>query len=413
MKPRQKSYVILACNTAAFFVSFACWVIYGILVTFLCQRGIFNWDAVEIGWLIGCSVLTGSLLRLPVGMLTDRYGGRSVFTALMVISAAGIFMVSTATTYAEFFVYGLGFGLAGTSFAVGFAHTAQVFERERQGFALGIFGVGNLGAAFTALVAPPLLTLLTEQGTSEGWRNLPRLYALALALFAVFYFLFTGISTTRRGQVKSWREALGPLRRLRVWYFGYTYFCLFGGFVALAQWLVPYYVNKYGESLEWAGVGAALFSAACSLSRPLGGYFSDRWGARGISLGVFVGVSLIAAVLALPGINLGIFSTLVVVLGLMMGIGMAAIYKDITVYFPDNVGVVGGLVGVIGGLGGFFLPMAFGVLLQHTASWHTCWIVLAVMNGLGLVWLAWIGRTLPKVGVLQADMPTKEATSQC
>lgn len=274
-----RATTVLLMNTFAFAVCFAAWTMNGVLVTFLVDQGVFAWNDTQMGLLIGLPVLTGSLMRLPLGMLTDRFGGRIVYTAVMLVSALPMYALSLAGSYASFAWCSLGFGLTGASFAVGVAYTSLFFPRERQGTALGIFGIGNAGAALTAMIAPSLLVRLTNGGADlERWRTLPRIYAGALLVTAIAFAL---VAESRRSEVAvSMGRRLAPLKRLRVWRFGLYYFLVFGGFVGLSQWLMPYYVNVYGMSVTTAGLMAASFSLPSSLVRAVGGWLSDRYGAR-------------------------------------------------------------------------------------------------------------------------------------
>ena len=175
MESRRKAVTALTLNTIAFTVCFACWMLNGVLVTYLVENQLFHWSDAQIGWLIGIPVLSGSIFRLPVGLLTDKYGGKWVFVAVMLIAAAPMYLLSFASTYWAFLWCSLGFGLAGTSFAVGIAYTSVWFSRENQGKALGIFGAGNAGAALTSMGAPWLLRSLTNGGEQlEAWRAMPR-----------------------------------------------------------------------------------------------------------------------------------------------------------------------------------------------------------------------------------------------
>lgn len=384
----QKAVSVLVFDTSAFAICFAVWTLYGVLGTFLIQNRLFPWDAFQTGLLLAIPILTGSILRLPVGLLTDHYGGRIVLTMVMLISALALATVGLATRYSHFVVAGLGFGLSGASFAAGVAHTSQWFPKERQGTVLGIFGLGNLGAALTSLAVPSLLSHLTDNGINpEGWRALPKIYAACLVGMAILFFILVPSTRISQGKKVGLTQRLVPLKNLRVWRFGLYYFYVFGGFVALSQWLVPYYVNAYNVSLKTAGALAASFTLSCAFTRVVGGWISDHWGARRVLYTVF-GIALTGSLLlAIPDIPLAFFTPLVLVVGIFFGIGMGAVYKHIPSYFPDDVGVVGGLVGVIGGLGGFLLPMFFGYLLKTTGLWTSCWMVFAVLSFSCFLWM--------------------------
>lgn len=475
--------VVLAVSTLAFAVCFAAWTMNGVLVTFLVDQGVFSWSESQVGLLIGIPILTGSLMRLPLGILTDRLGGRWVFTGLMLASALPMLALSRASGYAAFLWCSLGFGLAGASFAVGVAYVSLFFPRARQGTALGIFGIGNAGAALTTLVAPSLLVRFTAGGTTlDEWRRLPQVYAAALVVSAI---LFAVVAESRRSTTSvSMTARLAPLLNLRVWRFGLYYFLVFGGFVGLSQWLMPYYVNVYGLSVTAAGFMASMFSLPSSLVRAGGGWLSDRVGARRVMYvvlatclsscallsvprmdiespgrglmakragvvtavgddGIVVGTDRYAlqpvprdwlaardtgmlilprkafwqAPIVKPGDHVGkrqllargvthiyfqanvtIFSGLLLLTGFMMGLGMGAVFKYIPDYFPDQVGGVGGIVGVIGGIGGFICPILFGVLLQRTGLWTTCWMFFGGVSLVCLTWLTLVVSRLTRRG---------------
>ncbi|MBP1685078.1 MAG: nitrate/nitrite transporter [Deltaproteobacteria bacterium] len=297
MTDRGKGMMVLAMNTIAFTVCFACWTMNGVLVTYLIDQRIFNWDKAQMGWLIGVPILSGSILRLPLGVLTDRYGGRIVYTVLLLVAAVPMYLMSYANSYQQFLWGSLGFGLAGTAFAVGIAYTSVWFPKERQGTALGIFGMGNAGSALTSMGAPLVLRALTNGGTNpEGWRTLPKLYAASLVVMAVLFLFLTFPRKVEHNLEHTLMQRLAPLKSLRVWRFGLYYFVVFGAFVALAQWLIPYYVNVYSMSVATAGMMAAIFSLPSGVIRALGGWMSDRWGGRAVMYWVF-GVCLLCLVL--------------------------------------------------------------------------------------------------------------------
>lgn len=473
----KRAISVLTMNTLAFTICFAVWMMNGVLITFLVENGVYQWDKAQMGILIGIPVLTGSLTRLPVGVLTDKYGGRIVYTILMLLTAAATFLVSYANSYVTFVICGLGFGLAGASFAVGIAYTSVWFKREHQGTALGIFGAGNAGAALTSMGAPFILRWLTNGGEQlDNWRTFPKIYAGMLLVMAVLFYFTTHTKIVEGGATKSMSERLAPLKNIRVWRFGLYYFFVFGGFVALAQWLIPYYVNVYAMSIATAGLMAAIFTLPSGVIRALGGWMSDKFGARRVMYWVFATCLVACVMLIVPrmdiyslgrgvtakksgevtavthdsvvvggktykyaakasktpkGIeapdknvlifptaefwqvpvvkvgdaikkkellvrgethiyfqaNVWVFTLFVFIIGIMMGIGKAAVYKHIPEYFPKEVGVVGGIVGVVGGLGGFFCPIIFGFLLKSTGIWTTCWMFFAILIAVSLWWM--------------------------
>jgi NNP family nitrate/nitrite transporter-like MFS transporter len=306
----------------------------------------------------------------------------------------------------------LGAGIAGGSFAVGVAYVSRWYEPAKQGTALGLFGLGNVGAAVTHFAAP--LVML-----GFGWQTVARMWALVLAGTAVAFWLVARDDpftvATREGKTTPvpMRQRLAPLQRLQVWRFSLYYFFTFGAFVALALWLPRYYMGVYGLSLATAGFLATAFSLSGSVFRALGGWLSDRYGARFVmylALGTAVAVTFVASYPQTEyiirgiqgdirfsfGIGLVPFVLLTVILGFFMSLGSAAVYKHIPVYYPDNVGSVGGLVGMIGALGGFVLPIAFGVMNDLLNVWTSCFMLLFALVTTALVWMHFAIRLMER-----------------
>jgi len=459
-------------TTLTFTFCFAIWMLNGVLITFLNSNQIYNWSLSEIGFLIGLPVLTGSIMRLPAGILTDRFGGKPVMISLLLLCAIPLILLSYADSYLDFALCSFGFGIAGASFAIGIPYVALWFPKSKQGLALGIFGAGNAGAAITTLLAPTLLNLFTNNLYDiEKWRILPIVYAGVMVFMALVFFLFTKNKKPQQA-TRTLKKQLEPLKNIQTWRFGLYYFLVFGCFVAFSQWLMPYFVNVYYLPLVTAGILVSLFSFPSGVIRALGGWLSDKYGGRIVMYWVLGGSLLIAFLLVIPkmqitspgkgimaindgvvetvntthivvsgveyplhkhrenldhteegtfvfpikdhwqeavvkkgdiikrkqllakGItkiyfqaNIWVFTILVITIGAIWGIGKAAVYKYIPQYFPDQVGVVGGIVGVIGGLGGFFCPILFGFLLDSTGLWTSSWMFIFLLSAACLIWM--------------------------
>lgn len=393
----------LTASTLAFTVCFAVWTIFSIIgIKIKADLGLSD---TQFGILVATPVLTGSLSRIFLGIWSDQYGGRVVFTVQLLATAVAAYLLTMVTTYEMFLVAALGVGLAGGGFAVGIAYVSKWYPNEKQGTALGIFGMGNVGAAVTNFGAPILLVALGGE-----WQAVAQFYAIVIGITGVLFFIFSkdDPSLVHRRETgvehESFIKQLEPLRNLQVWRFSLYYFFVFGAFVALALWLPRYYVGAYGLSLGTAGMLAALYALPGSIFRALGGWLSDKFGARRVMYWTFSVSVACTFILSYPatdytvaGINgpidfnitipLELFVTLTIILGFFMSLGKAAVYKHIPVYYPDHVGSVGGIVGLIGGLGGFFLPIAFGVMNDMIGVWTSCFMLLTVVIGIALMWM--------------------------
>ncbi|MFV0408773.1 MAG: MFS transporter [Paracoccus sp. (in: a-proteobacteria)] len=389
----------LALSTFAFTICFAVWTIFSIIGIQISAQ--LSLSETQLGLLVGMPILTGSLVRIVLGIMTDRIGGRTVYTLTMLAAALATFLLSRVTTYPQMLVAALGVGLAGGSFAVGVAYVSRFFSGARQGTALGIFGVGNVGAAVTKFCAPFVML-------AYGWQTTAQVWAAILAVTAILFWILSRedpVTAARRSEKlppPSLRAELAPLRNVQVWRFSAYYFFSFGAFVALALWLPHYLIGVYGFDVRVAGMIGAAYSIPASIFRAYGGVLSDRIGARKV-LGATFTVSLVAlAILSAPsGVPVGLFLVTIFVLGFFMSLGKAAVYKYIPSYYPENVGAVGGLVGMIGGLGGFILPLIFGWLKDETGLWSSCFMVLFVLVAICAIWMCVSIRRLDRVSLPQ------------
>lgn len=388
-------------STVAFTVCFAVWTIFAIIGVQIKQE--LGLNETEFGLLVGTPILTGSLVRLALGVWTDQYGGRLVYTLVMLSSAAATFLLSYAQTYPQMLIAALGVGISGGSFAVGIAYVSRWYPVEKQGTALGIFGAGNVGAAVTKFLAPYVLV-------AYGWQTTAQVWAAAIAVMGIVFWLTTEddpVLRARRARGEKPRSAwleLEPLKNIQVWRFSLYYFFVFGAFVALALWLPRYLIGVYNVDIKTAGLIGAFYSIPASIFRAYGGHLSDRYGARRVMYWTFFVSVACTFILSYPPtdyvvrgihgpitfhfeVTLPAFIVLVFVLGFFMSLGKAAVYKHIPVYYPNNVGAVGGLVGMIGGLGGFVLPIAFGLLLDLTGLWTSCFMLLFALVATALIWM--------------------------
>ncbi|HAZ60448.1 MAG TPA: hypothetical protein DCY89_02595 [Gammaproteobacteria bacterium] len=391
----------LALSTIAFTACFAVWTIFSIIG--LAIKEDLGLNDTQFGLLVATPILTGSISRLFLGVLTERWGGRRVFAAQMILCALATWALTLVDSYLMFLLTALGVGLAGGSFIIGVAYVSRWYDSAHQGTALGIFGAGNVGAAVTKFVAPLVMV-------AWGWEGVAQTWATGLALMGLAFLLFAKdepefVERRRMGaRAPAFVAQFAPLKDLQVWRFSLYYFLVFGAFVALALWMPHYLISVYGVSVQTAGMAAASFSLAASIFRAYGGYLADRYGARPVMYWTFGCSLFFLFVLSYPptdyvihgkdgpiafsiAMGLGPFVVILFALGFFMSLGKAAVFKLIPDHYPEHVGSVGGLVGMIGGLGGFVLPVAFGVLLDLTGIQTSCFALLFGLVAIALVWM--------------------------
>jgi MFS transporter, NNP family, nitrate/nitrite transporter len=357
----------LALATAAFGLCFAAWSMLAPLAPKMQDR--LGLSDTETAVMLAVPVVLGSLLRIPLGWFVDRVGARVVFTGMLAYSAAAALLVGFATSYPALLGAGFLLGVAGASFAVGIPFIADWYPRQRQGFALGIYGTGNIGTAIAAFSIPFLYTRFSQ--------------AVAGIVFAVVIAAFTLVwaSSARNAPVvrharPSYREVLRsgwPLWQLAIFYF-----VTFGGFVAMAIFLPKLLVDWFDFSLTSAGLRAAGFTVVATLARPVGGWLSDRLRPSTVLIVAFVGVGLDAVGLSWQATDPRIVPVTIFCLTMagFLGMGSGAVFKLVPHHFPRSTGAVTGIVGAAGGLGGFFPPLVLGIVKDATGEFTMAFVFL-------------------------------------
>lgn len=384
----------LAVTTLAFTVTFAVWMMMGVIGIPIKEK--LGLNETQFGLLTATPVLTGAILRLPLGMWADRFGGRIVMMLLLVISAAPVWLMSYATQFWQFLALGLVLGMVGASFSVGMPYVARFFEAKNRGFAMGIFGAGTVGAALNMFVAPVIVA-------NWGWEKVPQAYAVGILVTAVIFWLLShpdpGADAKQR---TSLLDQLRVLRDPRVWKYCQYYSIVFGGFTGLSLWMTRYYTEEYGLDLRYAALLAICFSLPAGLLRAVGGWLSDRYGAHAVTWWVLWVAWVCLFILSYPqtdltvytvrgpvsfhiGLNPWLFTPLLFIMGAAFAFGMASTFKYVAVEFPANMGVVSGIVGMAGGLGGFLLPIMFGALVDIIGVRSSCFMLLY-----GITWVSLI-----------------------
>ncbi|MGG4606493.1 MFS transporter [Paenalcaligenes sp. Me131] len=410
----RKAVSVLTGSTFAFTICFAIWMVFAVLgIPIREQLGL---SETQFGLLASMPVLTGSLVRVPLGIWTDRYGGRIVFFCTMLVAVIPIWLMSFATQYWQFLILALFVGLVGGVFSVGTPYVARWFPKNRQGLAMGIFGAGNSGAALTKFVAPALMI-----AAGGSWTIIPQVYSIALLVTAGIFWLLTSTDPSHKqsSQTTSLSAQLAMLRDPRVWRYCQYYSVVFGGYVALSLWMTQYYIGEYGFSLKTAAFLAACFSLPGGVLRAVGGWVSDKFGAYRTTWWVMWVCWIAFFLLSYPDTDFTIrtvdgpqsfhialgpvaFTILMFVVGIAMAIGKASVFKFISDEFDQNIGAVSGLVGLAGGLGGFVLPILFGLLLDLTGVRSSCFMLLYGAVCVSLIWMHFSFRAPQKKAVAEA-----------
>ncbi|TAN07553.1 MAG: NarK/NasA family nitrate transporter [Rhodanobacteraceae bacterium] len=384
---------VLGVSTLAFVICFAVWMVFAVIgIPIRRELGL---NATEFGLLSATPILSGAALRLPLGVWTDRFGGRAVMTILLLACAIPVWLVTYADRLWQFLAIGVCLGAVGASFAVGTPYVARFFPAAKRGFAMGVFGAGTSGAALNLFAAPWLVNHF-------GWRMVPRVYAVALLLTAVLFQLLSapdpGVDPARRPP--GLRTQMRLLRDPRVWKYCQYYSVTFGGFTALTLWLPQYFIGEYGVAIAVAAALAAAFSLPGGALRALGGALSDRFGAHATTWWVLWVAWVVLFLLSYPqtelivhtirgpahfgiGLNLWVFTPLLFVLGAALAFGMASTFKYLGDDFPDNLGIVTGIVGMAGGVAGFLLPILWGAILDWLGIRSSVFMLLY-----GVVWVS-------------------------
>lgn len=395
-RAKVQQALVLSMSTLAFTVCFMVWMMFAVLGVPI--KELLQLNETQFGLLAATPVLTGSLVRLPLGMLTDRFGGRVVFFLLMLACVLPIYLIAEATAYWQFLVLGLFVGLAGGSFSVGIAYVAKWFDKDNQGLAMGIFGAGNAGSALTKFLAPALIAW-------GSWQLVPQVFSAILFITALlFWFLTSDNKAHRVASSVSLREQLAALKDPAVWRYCQYYSIVFGGYVALALWMTKYYVQEYGFSLQTAALLAACFSLPGGVLRAVGGWMSDKWGAQSVTWWVLWVSWVCLFLLSYPqtdftiqtvngpktfhiGLNVWVFTALMFVIGIAWAFGKASVFKYIADDYPQNMGAISGIVGLAGGLGGFILPILFGALVDLTGVRSSAFMLLYGVVWVSLIWM--------------------------
>lgn len=389
MNPEKAAQRAIFMATLAFAANFSVWTLYAVLGLELRSR--LDLSMTEYGLLMAAPMLTGALLRFPAGILSERYSGYWLYVGQMLFLIPFLFLLPLARTFNDYLLFGFALGVSGVSFTVGIRYISNWFTRDRQGFAMGVFGSGNAGAAITLVLAP----IISQQ---LGWQWVGPAFGGGMILMIVLFMLFAPRDAAIPAS-QSTGSDFHILKSLRIWRFGLYYYFVFGSFLALLMWLPHYFTRAYGLDNQGAFLLTLLFVGISSSVRALGGWFADRYGGRSVNWWVFWVCLVCLFFLSYPPtqmsiqgvervvhlkleISVGVFTVLLLVIGIAQGFGRASVYKTLHEYYPNHMGLVGGTVAACGAAGGFSLPVFFGLAVDwlgiHSASFMVLYGVLAL-----------------------------------
>ena len=414
LRHRRQAWLVLIASTLAFTVCFMVWMMFGVIS--IPVGKLLELSATEVGLMMALPILTGSLVRMPLGLWADRGDGRRLMMCMLALAIPALWSLTFATAYWHFLLAGGVIGLVGGVFAIGTPYVAHWFDRSEQGMAMGVFGAGNVGAALNQLVAPVLLV-------GFGWVLVPQMYAALVVLTLLLFWALSYPSPApvpAAAHAMTWRRQARLLLEPKVLRYCQYYSVVFGGFVALALWLVQHYVGEYGLNIRNAAVLAVLSTLPGGLMRGVGGVLADRYGAHSVTWWVLWVSWICLFLLSYPptdlvihtdggglslqlGLGVRWFTVLVMVLGIAWSFGRASVFKYISEDYPDSIGAVTGVVSMVGGLAGFALPVLFGMLLDATGIRSSAFMVLYAWVWLSLIWMYWAEMRRTDVVQRKAD----------
>jgi MFS transporter, NNP family, nitrate/nitrite transporter len=374
-------------STTAFGVSFAVWGLVAALAPTFTQ--LYSLSATQKSLMIAVPVLLGSIGRIAAGMLADRFGGRKVFSALLAFSAIPAIAIGLSTSFSQLVFFALFLGIAGTTFPVGVGFTSRWFAPEKQGSALGVYGMGNIGQSIAVFFAPVLAIWFGD------WRTVFFVFAAITLIWGIVFYLSAENDTTT-ARPRTIAEMLEPLKRSKIaWILSLFYFLTFGGFVALALYMPTFLREIYQLTPTDAGARTAGFVVLATVMRPVGGILADKFGGAKVLMAVFVGIAGLSLLLSFAHIvpfTIGALGT-----AAALGLGNGSVFKLVPQYFPKETGTVTGLVGAFGGLGGFFPPLELGLVKDATGSYTIGFVLLSAfaLACLAVNFFAFIRRPEP------------------
>jgi NNP family nitrate/nitrite transporter-like MFS transporter len=366
-------------QTGSLVAGFMAWVLISSLMPFIIAD--INLTSSQIAWATAVPVILGSLLRVPIGFWTNRYGARTLFTISFIILLLPIVLISYANSLFMLIVGGFLLGIGGAIFSVGVTSLPKYYPKAKHGFINGIYGAGNIGTALTSFLAPVL-------ANTFGWRSTIRIFLIVVVAFAILNF-FLGDRKEQKVRNSLPQVIKEVYKNPKLWFLSLFYFITFGSFVAFTIYLPSFLVNHFDLERVDAGLRTAGFIALATLFRPVGGWLGDKINPFLILMAVFFGLTFAGFLLSFTP-SLPIYSFGCLLVAFCAGIGNGAIFKLVPFYFSKQAGIVNGIVSAMGGLGGFFPPLILTILFNLTGHYAIGFMSLSEFSLASLVLVVWL-----------------------
>ncbi|MFC6322368.1 nitrate/nitrite transporter [Companilactobacillus baiquanensis] len=377
MGSKSRSYFALAMGTLAMMVCFMVWLSLAPMIDIILKNAGVEVSELQRSLLLATPILLGSIMRIPMGIMSDRFGGKKTYIILMLFLIIPVLMIPRVHSYGMLVFSALLLGMSGTSFAIGVSYVTRFFPPEKQGLVLGIAGVGNIGTAFSAFFFPRWVKTIDLNGV----------FYVLIGLLVLFIILLLFSPESETNKNASLVASLSVAKERDTWLLALFYFLTFGMFMSMTNLLSTFMVGLFHDNLVDAGLWAALFAVIGTLVRPVGGYLSDKIRPMSLLRYDFILIIIAAIVLGIFLETKGIFTTIIVALAILVGLGNGIIFKMVPFVSSGNTGAVTGFVGAMGGLGGYFPPIILGLIKQMTGSYKIGIYLIAIFGIICLVLL--------------------------
>jgi len=375
----QKRTLQLSLQTSNLVVGFMVWVLISSLMPSIQEDIALTTFQVSI--ITAIPVILGSLLRIPIGFYTDRFGARNIFIISFIALLFPVFYISIASSFTDLVIGGLILGIGGATFSIGVTSLPKYYPKEKHGFINGIYGVGNIGTAATTFGAPIL-------AQSIGWVNTVRIFLILLLLF-ILLNIFLGDRKEEKAKASMIEQIKGVYKNAILWFLNLFYFVTFGAFVAFTMFLPGFLVNNFELTAVDAGMRTAGFIVIATFLRPIGGWLADKFNPYKMLMITFLGVTLSGVLLSFSP-NIGWFTIGTLAVGVCVGIGNGTIFKLVPFYFSKQAGIVNGVVSAMGGLGGFFPPLVLTAVFDITGQYAIGFMALSQFALVSFVIVIWM-----------------------